>query len=121
MNQAKYKYSPTKKVFYHKLESTPRFRDCPDCLGEGKLTNKNNAKITCQLCKGDKQISTSGRLSYIVKEGIIDSVKIEVDEDCDFVKYNIKDEEQLINASNVFSSKKQAEVALPKYTAGYTS
>ena len=125
METVEYKYPIKTKVFYLEMESTPTFDTCPSCLGDGKLLRVNSTFTTCQTCKGEKVISSGGRIEEVVKSGKVKRIFIDIDKNGTDIVYNLKNVERDFGQSQLFlteeDAEEDAEATKSKGIMGYAS
>lgn len=118
MEKVEYKYKLNEKVFYVDMIQIPTFKKCDVCLGEGNLSRKDESTIVCYKCNGVKEITDSGSLKYVVKEGIIKFINITIKE-CScfpytFVEYQLENEKKTFHEANLYSIEEEAEQNIPR-------
>jgi ribosomal protein S27AE len=120
-----YKFEPSQKVFYTRMESVPYERNCSMC-GEGVLLTKAGKEVTCPKCKGSKKISDSGSIKEIVKEGKIKNIKIFIDHNETDIEYCVHELSngfvERLNESQIYKTYEEADKSINKNTImGHTS
>lgn len=119
-NQIKIKFSPTDTIYFIDMVEVPTYRECPDCLGEGKLLRKDNSSITCPKCKGEGKYTNSGALNHVVKQDVIVKMFIEVTEEfVDVVEYKLK--EKGVFHGTIYETKEEAVKNIPHCFCGYST
>ena len=121
METIEYKFKPKTKVFYLSTESTPIYKKCPYCLGEGKFKRIDDTLIDCPYCCGKKEITNGGSITEVVVKTKVLTVEVLIDEDDIDIRYNLKNG-YTKNEYCLFDTEEDAEkTKRPNGSMGYTS
>jgi hypothetical protein len=90
MKTIEYEFNPKEKIYWVSLHQTAAEGKCSFCLGDGEfLRMSDNSKIKCHLCDGKGKINIGYDASYKVFTGIVNSVRIWIQDNITNISYNV--------------------------------